>query len=86
MSSLTTAEQIAEQQAVGVTAARGSTPPPPPSTTSRRPPCSPRRSASAADVIVVGNRRMQGVGRLLGSVANEVAHNAPCDVFIVKTV
>ena len=39
-----------------------------------------------AEVIVVGNRRMQGVGRLLGSVANEVAHNAPCDVLIVKTV
>ena len=39
-----------------------------------------------ADVIIVGNRRMQGVGRLLGSVANEVAHNAPCDVLIVKTV
>ncbi|MET0460593.1 MAG: universal stress protein, partial [Ilumatobacteraceae bacterium] len=39
-----------------------------------------------ADVIVVGNRRMQGVGRLLGSVANEVAHNATCDVYIVKTV
>ncbi|MCP4084851.1 MAG: universal stress protein [Actinomycetia bacterium] len=38
-----------------------------------------------ADLIVVGNRRMQGVGRLLGSVANEVAHNAPCDVYIAKT-
>lgn len=39
-----------------------------------------------ADVIVVGNRRMQGIGRLLGSIANEVAHHAPCDVLIVKTV
>jgi nucleotide-binding universal stress UspA family protein len=39
-----------------------------------------------AELIVVGNRRMQGVSRLLGSVANEVAHNAPCDVLIVKTV
>lgn len=39
-----------------------------------------------ADVIVVGNRRMQGIGRILGSVANEVAHHAPCDVLIVKTV
>ena len=37
-------------------------------------------------MIIVGNRRMQGMGRLLGSVANEVAHNAPCDVLIVKTV
>ena len=39
-----------------------------------------------AELIVVGNRRMQGVSRLLGSVANEVAHNAPCDVLVVKTV
>lgn len=39
-----------------------------------------------ADMIVVGNRRMQGVSRVLGSVANKVAHHAPCDVLIVKTV
>lgn len=39
-----------------------------------------------ADLIVVGNRRMQGVQRILGSVANDVAHHAPCDVLIVKTV
>jgi nucleotide-binding universal stress UspA family protein len=39
-----------------------------------------------ARLIVVGNRRMQGIGRVLGSVANSVAHNAPCDVYIVKTV
>jgi nucleotide-binding universal stress UspA family protein len=38
-----------------------------------------------ASMIVVGNRRMQGMGRLLGSVANDVAHRAPCDVHIVKT-
>ncbi|MDR7084147.1 nucleotide-binding universal stress UspA family protein [Arthrobacter ginsengisoli] len=38
-----------------------------------------------AKLIVVGNRRMQGLGRVLGSVANTVAHNAPCDVYIVKT-
>ncbi len=38
-----------------------------------------------AGVIVVGNVRMQGIGRILGSVANSVAHNAPCDVYIVKT-
>jgi nucleotide-binding universal stress UspA family protein len=36
-------------------------------------------------LIVVGNRRMQGAGRMLGSVANTVAHNAPCDVYVVKT-
>lgn len=39
-----------------------------------------------ADLIVVGNVRMQGLGRLLGSVGNDVAHNAPCSVLIVKTV
>jgi nucleotide-binding universal stress UspA family protein len=40
----------------------------------------------AASIIFVGNVRMQGAGRLLGSVANHIAHHAPCDVFIVKTV
>ena len=39
-----------------------------------------------ASIIFVGNVRMQGAGRLLGSVANHIAHHAPCDVFIVKTV
>jgi nucleotide-binding universal stress UspA family protein len=38
-----------------------------------------------ADVIVVGNRRMQGKGRVLGSVAGRVAHHAPCHVFIAHT-
>ncbi|WP_427015724.1 universal stress protein [Pseudarthrobacter sp. P1] len=38
-----------------------------------------------ASMIVVGNVRMKGLGRVLGSVANTVAHNAPCDVHIVKT-
>ena len=38
-----------------------------------------------ARVIVVGNRRMHGIGRVLGSVANSVAHNAPCDVYIANT-
>jgi nucleotide-binding universal stress UspA family protein len=38
-----------------------------------------------AQMIVVGNRRMRGLGRVLGSVANSVAHNAPCDVYIAKT-
>ena len=41
--------------------------------------------AVGADAIVVGNRRMQGAGRLLGSVANRVAHHAPCSVFIART-
>ncbi len=39
-----------------------------------------------ADLIVVGNRRVQGIARVLGSVATDVAHHAPCDVYIVKTV
>jgi nucleotide-binding universal stress UspA family protein len=38
-----------------------------------------------ADLIVVGNKRMQGPGRVLGSVPNDVAHHAPCAVLIVKT-
>ena len=38
-----------------------------------------------ADLIVVGNVRMQGLGRFLGSVGNDVAHHAPCNVLIVKT-
>ena len=33
----------------------------------------------------VGNVRMQGAGRLLGSVANGITHRAPCDVLVVKT-
>jgi nucleotide-binding universal stress UspA family protein len=40
---------------------------------------------AGAQLIVVGNRRMRGLGRVLGSVANSVAHNAPCDVYIAKT-
>jgi nucleotide-binding universal stress UspA family protein len=39
-----------------------------------------------ADLIVVGNRRMQGAQRVLGSIASAVAHRAPCDVYIVHTV
>jgi nucleotide-binding universal stress UspA family protein len=38
-----------------------------------------------AKLIVVGNRRMRGIGRVLGSVANSVAHNATCDVYIANT-
>ena len=38
-----------------------------------------------ADLIVVGNVRMQGAGRLLGSVGSGVAHHAPCSVLIVKS-
>jgi nucleotide-binding universal stress UspA family protein len=38
-----------------------------------------------ADVIVVGNRGMHGVGRVLGSVPNKVSHRSRCHVFIVAT-
>ena len=38
-----------------------------------------------ADLILVGNKRMQGAGRVLGSVPNDVAHTAPCAVLIAKT-
>ena len=43
--------------------------------------------ATGADLIVVGNKGMTGARRvLLGSVPNRVAHEAPTDVLIAKTV
>ena len=36
-------------------------------------------------MIVVGNRRVQGVSRVLGSIANDVLKQAPCDVLIANT-
>ena len=39
-----------------------------------------------ADLIVIGNVRMQGAKRVLGAVANDIVHHAPCDVLLVKTV
>lgn len=41
---------------------------------------------AGAELLVVGSVGMKGLGRVLGSVASSVAHNAPCDVLIVKTV
>jgi nucleotide-binding universal stress UspA family protein len=38
-----------------------------------------------AQMIVVGNRGMTGVRRLLGSLPNRVSHEASCDVLIVPT-
>jgi len=38
---------------------------------------------SSADVLVVGNKGMHR--KILGSVPNSVAHNARCDVYVVKT-
>jgi nucleotide-binding universal stress UspA family protein len=38
-----------------------------------------------AAMIVVGNKRVQGAARVLGSIATSVARQAPCDVLIVHT-
>lgn len=38
-----------------------------------------------ADVIVVGNKRVQGMARMLGSIARDVASQAPCDVYVAYT-
>lgn len=38
-----------------------------------------------ADLIVVGSKGMRGARRVLGSVPNTVAHNAPCHVLVAKT-
>jgi nucleotide-binding universal stress UspA family protein len=38
-----------------------------------------------ASIIVVGNKRVQGISRVLGSIAGDVAKSAPCDVYIVHT-
>lgn len=38
-----------------------------------------------ADVIVVGNKRVQGFTRHLGSIARTIASEASCDLYIVNT-
>jgi len=38
-----------------------------------------------ADLLVVGNRGMTGMRRMLGSVPNTISHHAPCSVLIVQT-
>ena len=38
-----------------------------------------------ADLIVVGNRRVQGASRVLGSVASDVTRHARCDVYVAHT-
>lgn len=40
---------------------------------------------ASAELIVIGNKRVQGVSRLLGSVAVDVVRRAPCDVYIAHT-
>ncbi len=42
--------------------------------------------AVGADLIVVGNKRVQGIaGRVLGSIARDVAAHASCDVYVAHT-
>ena len=38
-----------------------------------------------ATAIVVGNRRVQSVARVLGTVASDVVKQAPCDVLVANT-
>ena len=38
-----------------------------------------------ARLIVVGNKRVQGPARILGSVARSVTANASCDVYVANT-
>jgi nucleotide-binding universal stress UspA family protein len=38
-----------------------------------------------ADVIVIGNKRVSGAGRVLGAIAIDVVRHAPCSVYIAKT-
>lgn len=38
-----------------------------------------------ARLIVVGNKRVQGPTRILGSVARTTAANASCDIYVVNT-
>lgn len=38
-----------------------------------------------ARAIVVGNRRVQGASRVLGSIAANVNKHAPCDVYVAHT-
>jgi nucleotide-binding universal stress UspA family protein len=39
-----------------------------------------------ADLIIVGNRGMRGLHRVVGSVPNSVSHNAHCSVLVVDTI
>ena len=41
--------------------------------------------AVGADLMIVGNRHVQGISRVLGSVAEDVAQKANCAVLIAKT-
>ena len=85
VSDLNLAEQVAEQQAASY---RSSAIPVTHAVVDGKPAAVILAEAERvkADLIVVGNRRMQGMQRVLGAVANEIVHHAPCDVLVVKTV
>jgi len=38
-----------------------------------------------AELIVIGNKRVQGLARVLGSVAGDVMKQAHCDVYVANT-
>lgn len=42
-------------------------------------------AARDLDLLVIGNKGMSGVSRLLGTVANEVTHRVPTDLLLVNT-
>ncbi|MCM0621024.1 universal stress protein [Nocardioides bruguierae] len=44
-----------------------------------------RAAELSAGLIVIGNKRVQGVARVFGSVATSVMAKAPCDVYVVHT-
>lgn len=42
-------------------------------------------AATGRGLLVLGNRRMHGMGRLLGSVPNDLTHRLPTDILLVNT-
>ncbi len=42
-------------------------------------------AAEGHGLLVLGNRRMHGAGRLLGSVPNDLTHRVPTDILLVNT-
>lgn len=37
------------------------------------------------DIVVVGNKRVQGIGRILGNIARDVAKDIACDLYVAYT-
>ena len=44
-----------------------------------------RSDEVGADLIVVGNKGIKGKGTFLGSVPNDIAHQAPCVMLVVRS-